>query len=184
VPAFPLPGHSDRAAAVSGFTAHNAQTAIRRDAAPLVGWLIVTVLLGVGFPGGQAYEYLNLIRVDQFTISSGIYGSVFYSLTGLHGLHAPRRDPLTVMIRGFMGHFSSRATSASRHSAVLALRRCRGSRCTSLSTSEIQTDPPLILPLVGIGVAYAIGYRRFALRHTDERYRTRASLFILGTRRS
>jgi cytochrome c oxidase assembly factor CtaG len=30
-------------------------------------------------------------------------------------------------------------------------------------------------------VAYAIGYRRFVrLRHTDERYRTRASLFILG----
>src|SRR3954447_12480334 len=65
VPSFPLPIILTAVLIVSGFTAHNAQTAIRRDDRDrFVGWLIVTVLLGVGFLGGQAYEYLNLMRVD------------------------------------------------------------------------------------------------------------------------
>ena len=112
VPAFPLPIILTVLLVASGFTAHNAQTAIRRDDRDrFVGWLIVTILLGIGFLGGQAYEYLNLMRVDGFTITSGIYGSVFYSLTGLHGLHVTVGViALTgVMIRGFMGHFSSRS---------------------------------------------------------------------------
>jgi heme/copper-type cytochrome/quinol oxidase subunit 3 len=39
--------------------------------------------LGVIFTGFQAYEYCEA----PFNIMSGIYGSVFFLLTGFHGLH-------------------------------------------------------------------------------------------------
>jgi len=112
VPAFPLPVILTVLLIASGFTAHNAQTAIQRDDRDrFQGWLIVTILLGVGFLAGQAYEYSQLILAEGFSISSGIYGSVFFSLTGLHGLHVTVGVIVLtgVMIRGFMGHFSSRS---------------------------------------------------------------------------
>jgi putative membrane protein len=57
-----------------------------------------------------------------------------------------------------------------------------GWRCTQPSTlSEIQTDPLLLIPLIGIGLAYGSGYRRFARRrHSGARYQARAALFALG----
>jgi len=112
VPAFPLPIILTVLLVASGFTAHNAQTAIRRDDRDrFQGWLIVTILLGVGFLAGQAYEYSMLIFKDGFTISSGIYGTAFFSLTGLHGLHVTAGVTVLigVLIRAFMGHFSSRS---------------------------------------------------------------------------
>ena len=46
-------------------------------------WTAVTVVLGALFIGNQAYEWSNL----AFTISSHPFGSVFYLMTGFHGLH-------------------------------------------------------------------------------------------------
>lgn len=109
VPAFPLPVILTVVLVASGFTAHFAQSAIRRDDRDAFqGWLIVTVLLGLSFLGGQAFEYTSLFR-EGFTISAGIYGSVFFSLTGLHGLHVTAGVIVLagVLLRGFMGHFSS-----------------------------------------------------------------------------
>ena len=112
VPAFPLPVIMTVILVASGFTGHWAQTAIRRDDRDqFQGWLIVTVLLGVSFLGAQAYEYTNFIFNEGFSISSGIYGTVFYSLTGLHGIHVTVGVVLLtgVLIRAFLGHFSSRS---------------------------------------------------------------------------
>jgi cytochrome c oxidase subunit 3 len=112
VPAFPLPVILTVVLVASGFTAHFAQNAIRRDDRDAFqGWLIVTILLGVSFLSGQAYEYTNLIVAEGFSISSGIYGSVFYSLTGLHGIHVTVGVLVLVgvLVRSFMGHFSSRS---------------------------------------------------------------------------
>jgi cytochrome c oxidase subunit III len=109
VPAFPIAFVLTILLIASGFTAHAAQTAIRRDDRDsFTGWLIVTIVLGLGFLGGQAFEYLSLFR-EGFTIASGIYGSVFFSMTGLHGIHVTAGlIVLTfVLIRGFLGHFSS-----------------------------------------------------------------------------
>jgi cytochrome c oxidase subunit III len=112
VPAFPLPVILTVLLVASGFTAHFAQNAIRRDDRDAFqGWLIVTILLGVAFLGGQAFEYTNLIVNEHFNITSGIYGTVFYSLTGLHGLHVTAGVIVLcgVLLRGFLGHFSSRS---------------------------------------------------------------------------
>jgi cytochrome c oxidase subunit 3 len=112
VPAFPIPVILTVILVASGFSAHWAQSAIRRnDRDAFQGWLIVTILLGLSFLAGQAYEYTSLIVGEGFSISSGIYGSVFFSLTGLHGLHVTAGVIVLtgVLIRAFMGHFSARS---------------------------------------------------------------------------
>lgn len=48
--------------------------------------LFLTVLLGVVFLSIQMSEYHELIE-DGFTITSGIFGSSFFTLTGFHGAH-------------------------------------------------------------------------------------------------
>jgi len=112
VPWFPLPIILTVLLVSSGFTAHFAQNAIRRDDRDAFqGWMIVTILLGAAFLGGQAFEYTNLIVNEGFSITSGIYGTVFYCLTGLHGLHVSVGVLVLVgvLIRSFLGHFSSRS---------------------------------------------------------------------------
>ena len=49
-------------------------------------WLIFTVLLGAIFLAGQGKEYYGLLH-NQVTISSSMFGTGFFTLTGFHGLH-------------------------------------------------------------------------------------------------
>ena len=68
----------------SSFTMHLAgRSGERGDYGGLVRWTAITVLLGALFLGNQAYEWSEL----AFTISSHPFGSVFYLMTGFHGLH-------------------------------------------------------------------------------------------------
>lgn len=45
-----------------------------------------TALLGAAFLGGQIYEF-NALYHDGVTLTSSIFGSTFFTLTGFHGLH-------------------------------------------------------------------------------------------------
>ena len=65
--------------------AHHALRAGQR--AKTVGFMWVTVLLGLIFLLVQGYEYSHLYNDLNMKLTSGVYGSTFYLLTGFHGLH-------------------------------------------------------------------------------------------------
>jgi cytochrome c oxidase subunit 3 len=49
-------------------------------------WYVLTYVMGAFFIGGQVYEYAALFH-EGLTISTNVYGSVFFLATGFHGLH-------------------------------------------------------------------------------------------------
>ncbi len=65
--------------------AHHALRENHRGRTILFMWL--TVLLGVTFLIVQGYEYFHGYTELNLKLSSGIYGSTFYMLTGFHGFH-------------------------------------------------------------------------------------------------
>jgi cytochrome c oxidase subunit 3 len=100
----------------SSLTLHWAHVAIRKDQhRKFVLGLLLTLLLGIVFIGGQVYEYYEFIVHSQFTITSGLFGSAFYGLTGLHGLHVSLGGVLLaiVTVRALAGQYS-----AERHVSV------------------------------------------------------------------
>lgn len=58
----------------------------RGDGTRLVRWLGVTALLGAAFLAVQGYEWAKLIQFG-LTVSSSVYGGLFYTLIGFHALH-------------------------------------------------------------------------------------------------
>ena len=100
----------------SSFTLHWAHVAIRNDnRRNFVVGLGVTLLLGAVFLVGQVYEYYEFIVGSDFTLTTGIYGSAFFGLTGLHGLHVTLGAVLIaiVFLRALLGQYS-----AERHVSV------------------------------------------------------------------
>ncbi|WP_367175445.1 cytochrome c oxidase subunit 3 [Haloarcula rubripromontorii] len=100
----------------SSVTLHFSHVALRNgDRSRFLKLLGATLLLGIVFIGGQVYEYYEFIVHKGFTIGGGIYGSAFYGLTGLHGLHVTMGAVLLgiVFIRGYYGQYS-----AERHTSV------------------------------------------------------------------
>lgn len=68
----------------SSWTMHEAVARSARDDRPgTLRWLAVTASLGVAFLANQVVEYRDL----GFSIDSHAYGSIFYLMTGFHGLH-------------------------------------------------------------------------------------------------
>lgn len=52
----------------------------------LMGFMGATIALGLAFLGGQIYEFIALWN-EGVTLSSSVFGSSFFTLTGFHGLH-------------------------------------------------------------------------------------------------
>ncbi|HLM63460.1 MAG TPA: heme-copper oxidase subunit III [Acidimicrobiales bacterium] len=68
----------------SSGTIHFAVVAARReDRRGAIRWLGITAVLGTLFIANQATEYVQA----DFRIDSNAYGSMFYLMTGFHGLH-------------------------------------------------------------------------------------------------
>jgi len=89
--------------------------AIRRgDQGAMRRWTALTLLLGISFVAGQLYDYSTL----GFGISDGVFGTVFYTLTGFHGAHVfGGTVGLTILLaRATQGQFSAR-----NHVAVEAI---------------------------------------------------------------
>jgi len=49
-------------------------------------WLATTAGLGLVFLAGQVYEFQQFVH-EGLTISTNLFGSTFFTLTGTHGLH-------------------------------------------------------------------------------------------------
>jgi cytochrome c oxidase subunit 3 len=72
----------------SGVTLTIAHHALQHgDRSKTIKFMWMTVLLGVVFLFVQGYEYAHAWGDLNLKLSSGIYGSTFYMLTGFHGFH-------------------------------------------------------------------------------------------------
>ncbi|HET9017342.1 MAG TPA: heme-copper oxidase subunit III [Thermomicrobiaceae bacterium] len=50
-------------------------------------WQIATAALGLLFLGGQFYEFSSFYQLHGLSLSSNLFGSTFFVLTGFHGTH-------------------------------------------------------------------------------------------------
>ena len=86
--------------------AHHALIAGHRGT--LKAFLALTFILGFIFIGVQAYEYVHAYQDLNLKLTSGIYGSTFFMLTGFHGLHVTVGGIMLFIIwlRVLKGHFT------------------------------------------------------------------------------
>ena len=106
---WPLPTLNTALLLTSGVTltiAHHALIAGQRT--KTVFWMWVTVVLGATFIGVQAFEYAHAYRDLNLKLSSGIFGSTFFMLTGFHGFHVFVGMLMLafITIRLMKGHFT------------------------------------------------------------------------------
>ncbi len=75
----------------------------------LILGLLATVALGFIFLGLQAYEYIHAYSDLNLKLTSGMYGTTFFMLTGFHGLHVTLVATmlLIILLRAMKGHFSA-----------------------------------------------------------------------------
>lgn len=85
--------------------AHHALQANNRKG--LVWGLVATVALGAIFLACQIYEYVHAYGDLNLKLSSGVFGSTFYMLTGFHGFHVTLGAIMltVILIRCIKGHF-------------------------------------------------------------------------------
>jgi len=109
IPAFGLPAINTAILLTSSLTVTIAHHALRaQHRAALKIFLAATFLLGFTFVFLQATEYGEAYRELGLRLSTGIYGSTFFMLTGFHGLHVTIGAIMLTMIwlRVMRGHFT------------------------------------------------------------------------------
>ncbi|SEB16750.1 cytochrome aa3-600 menaquinol oxidase subunit 3 [Thalassobacillus cyri] len=71
----------------SSFTCGIAIHQMRRGSVKgLITWLIITLVLGIGFLGFEIYEFIHYAH-EGATLQSSAFWSAFFTLAGTHGLH-------------------------------------------------------------------------------------------------
>jgi cytochrome c oxidase subunit 3 len=117
---FPLPLIVTIILVTSSFTMQWGVWRIRKgDRTGMNRAIAVTVLLGVIFLFFQGYDYYTLVTgPEAFGINSGVYGTLFYTMTGFHGAHVLGGviGMIVILSRGLQGQFS-----AKHHVAVEAV---------------------------------------------------------------
>ncbi|MGH8979252.1 MAG: cytochrome c oxidase subunit 3 [Acidimicrobiia bacterium] len=100
---------------MSSMTMVLALAAIQRgDERRLRIWLLATAFFGLLFVGGQVFEFTEFYR-EGLSLSSNLFGSSFFTLTGLHGAHVTAGIIWLLMLwgRSMQGHLDQ-----SKHEAV------------------------------------------------------------------
>ena len=106
---WPIPTINTAILLTSGLTltiAHHALIAGQR--VKTIAWMWITVLLGITFVGFQAYEYIHAYHELNLKLTSGVFGSTFFLLTGFHGFHVfvGMLMLLFITLRLHKGHFT------------------------------------------------------------------------------
>ena len=52
----------------------------------MVNWLIITVILGLGFLGLEVYEFVHYVH-EGLNFTTSAFSTAFYTLVGFHGAH-------------------------------------------------------------------------------------------------
>jgi cytochrome c oxidase subunit 3 len=92
----------------SSFTMHWALVSVKRNnRRGMTLGLLFTLIMGLTFLALQVREY-NLLHGEGFTPEHGAFASVFFGLTGLHGIHVlVGAILLTIaLVRTLRGHYS------------------------------------------------------------------------------
>jgi cytochrome c oxidase subunit III len=92
----------------SGVTVTIAHWALKEGKRAQLNWfMFFTIVLGVTFLGVQAYEYGHAYAELNLKLTTGVYGTTFFMLTGFHGFHVTvGAIMLTVILaRCLKGHF-------------------------------------------------------------------------------
>lgn len=108
--AWGLPAINTMILLTSGVTLTIAHHAMKHNDRKKVIWgLAATVGLGFLFLSIQMYEYVYAYQELNLRMDTGIYGSLFYLLTGFHGVHVflGALTLLVVLLRVMRGHFTA-----------------------------------------------------------------------------
>jgi len=95
---------------LSSFTMQWAVWRIRKgDRTGMNRAIAVTLLMGIVFLGMQVTDYV-LLAGEGFGINSGVYGTLFFTMTGFHGAHVFGGvvGLFVILLRGMAGQFSAR----------------------------------------------------------------------------
>jgi cytochrome c oxidase subunit 3 len=81
---------------------------LENDRKRLIIFQGITILLGLVFLFFQVEEYIHAYQDMGLTLDAGIYGSLFFMLTGFHGLHVTLGTLMLIVmfLRVLKGHFS------------------------------------------------------------------------------
>jgi len=94
----------------SGVTLTIAHHALRENhRGKCIAFMWLTVALGLAFLFVQGYEYAHAYRDLNLKLSSGVFGSTFFMLTGFHGFHVfvGMLMLLFITLRLMKGHFTA-----------------------------------------------------------------------------
>jgi cytochrome c oxidase subunit 3 len=107
---FPIPTINTALLLTSGVTLTLSHHAIRLGhRMQTAAWLFATIMLGAVFMGFQVYEYMHAYSELNLKMTSGIYGSTFFMLTGFHGFHVTLGAIIlsVILYRVLKGHFTA-----------------------------------------------------------------------------
>ncbi|MCX7151692.1 MAG: cytochrome c oxidase subunit 3 [Proteobacteria bacterium] len=80
---------------------------IKNERSKLILWMIATIALGALFLSLQIYEYAHAYSDLNLKLTTGIFGSTFFMLTGFHGFHVTMGAIMltVILFRCIAGHF-------------------------------------------------------------------------------
>ena len=85
----------------SSVTVHMAERTLGRGKqGGFLLWWTATIVLGLLFLLGTAYEWYGLIYDHGLTISRNVFGSTYYTLVGLHALHVTGGVTIMLIVLG------------------------------------------------------------------------------------